>query len=160
MAPRDPRATWVPYPRPGGPPPGHGRRRPRSRVLRLDAGSRMASAGHSVGACDTRAGARAGCLAESRGFGVPTGLSGCSAYKSAGSAGTSIPSKKSRRCFFRGYSGHFSGFFGGFPAGPSTPRNSRAGLPKPLKIKGPGSLSSRFLAAPVPQVRRPASNFP
>ena len=39
-------------------PPGIGRRRPRSMVLRLDAGSRLASAGHSVGACDTRAHAR------------------------------------------------------------------------------------------------------
>src|ERR1700730_18030579 len=39
-------------------PPGIGRRRPRSMVLRLDAGSRLASAGHSVGACGTRAHAR------------------------------------------------------------------------------------------------------
>ena len=34
----------------------------------------MATAGHSVEASDTRAGARDGCLAEDRGFGVPTGL--------------------------------------------------------------------------------------
>jgi hypothetical protein len=63
--------TLGPYPRPGGTSPGHGRRRPRSRVLRLDAGSRMASAGHPVGACNTRACAREGSAGEGRRNPVP-----------------------------------------------------------------------------------------
>jgi hypothetical protein len=55
-----------PIPPAWGTSPGHGRRRPRSRVLRLDAGSRMASAGHSVGACDMRACAREASAGEGR----------------------------------------------------------------------------------------------
>jgi hypothetical protein len=126
VSPRDPPATWVPYPRPGGHAPGHGRRRPRSRVLRLDAGSRLASAGHSVGACDTRAGARGGSAGEGRAFQGGQGSKWlfcpemCRASRQPNPADIS-----SRKCLFRGFSGHFSGVFGEFPRSPNPAKLAR-----------------------------------
>jgi len=119
---RDPRAIGSHDPRPGGNPQGVRERRGRNR---------------SVSEPRSCARARAGL------FGVPTGLSGLFCLQVRRASRDLDPVENSRGgAFSRGYSGHFSGFFGGFSQDP-LPRETRVrGLPKPLKIKGPGSLSS------------------
>jgi hypothetical protein len=138
---RDPRAIGSHDPPAWGDlPPAIGRRRPRSMVLRLDAGSRLASAGHSVEACDRRACAHEGCAGEGRGFGVVIGAKGLFCLQVCPANRDLDPIENSRggafpgdiRAIFRAFSAVFSRTL--YPAKLAcgaflSPENKGAGFP-------------------------------